>query len=120
MLSSSRGDFNKLSDWVKLETAKGIIPAGLALLALYLRAPIPMLLVAVLFAGAVAWGGFVAINAYAMAFRMNRRLESYMKAVGVDTSLPSILGDKELWRKSAGGMTMREFIKARRTIPARC
>lgn len=117
LLASSRGDLNKLGDWVKWEMAKAFIPLGLAALALSMEVPIPLVFVSVLFAGAVGWSCFVAGHAYTIAFRMNGRHAAHMKAAGVDTDLRSILADKALWRKSAGGMTMREFIAARRTIP---
>ncbi len=117
LLSSSRGRLSRHGDWVKLETAKGLIPVILAAVAGYLGAPLPGVVFYVVMAGAAAWACFVGWNAYAMAFRLNRRHDAYMKAAGVDTNLVSVLGDKALWRKSADGMTMREFIAARRTVP---
>ena len=110
LLSSSRGDLNKLSEWVTWETAKGFVPAGLGALAVYLEAPVPLDLVYALLAGAGAWGCFVFWHAYAMAFRVNRRHEAYMRAIGIDLSVGATLGDPKLWRRVGTRMTMRESL----------
>jgi len=110
LLSSSRGDLNEFGDWVKFESFIGFIPVGLAALALYLKAPVPLHLVSALMAGAVAWACFVFYHAYAMAFRMNRRHEAYMRAIGIDLSVGATLGDPKLWRRVGTKVTMREAL----------
>lgn len=110
LLSSSRGDLNKLQDWVTLEGAKGFIPVGLAALALYLKAPVPRDLAPVLLAGAGAWTCFVFYHAYSISFRVNRRHEAYMRAIGIDLSPGATLGNPKLWRRVGTKVTMREAL----------
>lgn len=110
LLSSSRGDLNELREWVTWETAKGFIPAGLGALAVYLEAPVPLDVVYALLAGAGVWGCFVFWHAYAMAFRVNRRHEAYMRAIGIDLSPGATLGNPKLWRRVGTRMTMRESL----------
>ena len=110
LLSSSRGDLNRFGDWVRLEAAKGFVPAGVGALAVYLKAPVPVDLVYILLAGAAAWGCFVFWHAYAMAFRVNRRHEAYMRAIGIDLSTGATLGNPKLWRRVGTTMTMREAL----------
>jgi hypothetical protein len=119
LLSSSRGDLQKFNYWTKVEGAKGFIPVGFALLAKYLGMPVPMILITVLLAAAAAWLVFVMFHAFGTAFRVNQRHAAYMKAVGVDTDLFSSSGEGRPSGTSAGRLTMRDFIAARRTIPAR-
>lgn len=117
LLSSSRSDLRRHGDWVKLEAGKGFIPVILMAVAGYLGVQLPGVVVYVLFAVAVAWTCFVGWHAYAMAFRVDRRYAAYLKSVGIDIDLRSALGDRDLWRKSLRGMTVREFIAERRRTP---
>lgn len=119
LLSSSRSDFAKYDSWLRFEMVKGAIPLVPPLIGGLSGRPLPSALSYVLAAIGFGWMIFVLAHASVAAFRMNRRHAAYMKAAGVDTDLRSILGDKALWRKSTGSMTMREFIAARRTVPAR-
>lgn len=117
LLSSSRSDLNRHREWVRLEAGKAFIPVILIVVAGYLGAPLPGAVSSVLLAVAVAWACFVGWHAYAMAFRVNRRYAAYLKSVGIDIDLRSALGDRDLWRKTLRGMTVREFIAERRQTP---
>lgn len=97
--------------------AKGVIPLVPPLIAGLVGTPLPSALSYVLMAAGFGWMIFVLAHASVAAFRMNRGHAAYMKAAGVDTDMGTILGDKALWRKSAGGLTMREFIAARKRSP---
>lgn len=119
LLSSSRGDMNGFSEWVKLESFKAFIPVGLAAFALYLQVPFPVHLVSVLLAAAAAWACFVFYHAYSVAFRMNRRHEAYMRAIGIDLSLGATLSNPKLWRRVGTKMTMRESLAEIKACQAR-
>lgn len=119
LLSSARRGPHELRHWAELEIAKGFVPVGVAVLIHLLIRPLPMPLANIVLGGAMAWCGFVLGQAAFAALRLNRRHGAYMEAVGVDTNLQSLLGDRELWRKSAAGMTMREFIAERKRAPGR-
>lgn len=120
LLSNLRSDFGKYDSWLRFEMVKGVVPLVPPTIAGLIGRPLPSTVSYALLAAGMGWMMFVLSHASVAAFRMNRRHAAYMRAAGVDTDLRSVLGDKALWRKSAGGMTMREFIAARRTIPARC
>ena len=120
LLSSSRSEPNRHVDWVKLEAGKGFIPVILVVVAGYLGVQLPGVVAYGLMAVAVGWTCFVGWHAYAMAFRVNRRYAAYLKSVGIDIDLRSALGDRDLWRKSRAGMTVREFIAERRQTPPVC
>lgn len=100
-----------------LEAGKAFIPVILLAVAGYLGVPLPGVVSYGLVAIAVGWACFVGWHAYTMAFRVNRRYAAYLKSVGIDMDLRSALGDRDLWRKSRAGMTVREFIAERRQIP---
>ena len=117
LLSSTRGDLQRHGDWVALEAGKAFVPLIAMAVAGYLGVQLPGIVVYGLMAVALAWACFVGWHAYAMAFRVNRRYAAYLKSIGIDIDLRSALGDRDLWRKSRGGMTVREFIAERRQIP---
>lgn len=117
LLSSSRSDFAQYDSWLRFEVVKGVIPLIPPLIAGLIGRPLPSALSHVLMAAGFGWMIFVLVHASVAAFRMNRRHAAYMKAAGVDTDLRSILNDKALWRQSANGLTMREFIAARNRPP---
>lgn len=100
-----------------LEAGKAFIPLILMAVAGYLGVQLRGIVVYGLMAVAVGWACFVGWHAYTMAFRVNRRYAAYLKSIGIDIDLRSALGDRDLWRKSRGGMTVREFIAERRQIP---
>ncbi len=120
LLSSSRSEPNRHVDWVKLEAGKGFIPVILMVVAGYLGVQLPGVVAYGLMAVAVGWACFVGWHAYTMAFRVNRRYAAYLKSVGIDIDLRSALDDRDLWRKSRAGMTVREFIAERRQTPPVC
>ena len=117
LLSSSRSDFAKYDSWLRFEVLKGAVPLLPPLIAGLIGTPLPSALSYALMAAGFGWMIFVLAHASGAAFHMNRRHAAYMKAAGVDTDLGSILSDKALWRKSADGLTMREFIAARKRPP---
>lgn len=99
---------------MRLEAAKGFIPALLVALFHIFVQPVPLFLMMLLIGGALAWVIFVLTQATAAALCLNRRHHAYLAAAGVDTNPRSILEDRDMWRKATAGMTMREFIAARR------
>lgn len=104
--------------WMELEVARGVVPTLAASILLhFLGAPLPV--TATLLIGAMGWMVFVLWQAGAVAFRLNKKHEAHMRAVGIGTDLRVLLTDKHLWRKSAAGLTMRELIAERRKAPPR-
>jgi hypothetical protein len=110
LLSSSRSDFGKFASWVRFEMVKGIVPIVPVVVAGSIGRPLPAVLSNVLMATGAGWMIFVIAHACAMAFRMNRRHEAYMRAIGIDLSLGATLGNPKLWRRVGTKVTMREAL----------
>ena len=72
--------------------------------------PLPSVLSYALLAAGLGWMIFVLSQASIAAFRMNRRHEAYMRAIGIDLSVGATLGNPKLWRRVGTRMTMRESL----------
>lgn len=118
LLNSSRGSSVRYDDWLRLEIAKGFVPALLLALVDYLGGPIPLAFSVAVIVGAMGWVAFVLWQAGAAAFRLNARHAAYMKRIGIDLSLRSTLGNPKLWRRLGTSMTMREALAAMRASQA--
>jgi fatty acid desaturase len=117
LLSSARRDSQALHRWLKYVSALGFLPMIIVLGLGYFVLPMPVSAFYIAAGLWVAWAVFVFVHGMSASLRLNRAHDAYMRAVGVDARLSSVLGDADLWRKSVVGMTMREFIADRRTVP---
>jgi hypothetical protein len=116
LLSSARRPADAFRLWINFEAVKGILLVLVVIAPLHFLG-LPLWVTAASLIAAMGWMAFVLAQTTGASMRLSRRHAAYMKAVGVDTNLRSVLGDAELWRKSPGNMTLRDFIAERRRKP---
>lgn len=116
LLSSARRPSDAFRLWVNFEAVKGILLVVVVIVPLHFLG-LPLGITAASLIAAMGWMVFVMAQTTWATMRLDRRHAAYMRAVGVDTDLRSVLGDTDLWRKSLSGLTLREFIAERRTKP---
>lgn len=93
---------------------KSFIPA-LVIIPIHLFAfTVPNLLLALIVASCLAHVVFVVANASAVALKLNKRREAFLDAAGYDLTISSVLSDKNAWKVSLSGGTLRDFLKTRR------
>ena len=110
LLSGARKPSGRFQEWLSFESAKGFVPAALAVVASALGMSIPLWVAAGLIGMGMAWMVFVLSNALSAALRLIRRHQAYVDAAGLDLSLGSLMRDGEMWKVSSRGATLREVI----------